>query len=146
MELKILVMLHVLGATVWAGGHLVLALGILPEALRRRDASIVLAFERRYERIGLPALVVQILTGLRLAMLYVDPSRWLSFAEHTETTVGLKLMLLVATLLLAVHARLRVIPQLTNERLPVLAWHIVAVTVIAVAMVLIGVNFHLALW
>ena len=121
MELKILVMIHVLGAAVWAGGHIVLALGILPEALRRRDASIVLAFEQRYERIGMPALVVQILTGLRLAMIYVEPSRWFSFAGHAETTVGLKLGLLGATLLLAAHARLRVIPHLTNERLPVLA-------------------------
>ena len=56
--------LHILGATIWAGGHLVLALTILPDALRQQRAAIVSQFEQRFERIGLPALGVQIVTGL----------------------------------------------------------------------------------
>ena len=31
--------LHILGATIWAGGHLVLALTILPDALRQQRAA-----------------------------------------------------------------------------------------------------------
>ncbi|MEV1968220.1 hypothetical protein ABZR56_17340, partial [Pseudomonas aeruginosa] len=41
---------------IWVGGHLVLALGILPGALRRRDPQAIRAFEQVYERIGIPAL------------------------------------------------------------------------------------------
>src|SRR5690606_20893780 len=51
--------LHVLGATVWAGGHLTLALTILPKALRDERAAAVSEFEQRFERIGLPALAIQ---------------------------------------------------------------------------------------
>jgi uncharacterized membrane protein len=38
--------LHILGATVWAGGHLVLAMTILPNALRQRRAAMVNEFEQ----------------------------------------------------------------------------------------------------
>ena len=69
--------LHILGATVWAGGHLVLAVTILPEALREHRAATVSEFEQRFERIGLPALAVQIVTGLWLAEhLLGSPANW----------------------------------------------------------------------
>jgi hypothetical protein len=48
----------------------VLATTLLPRALRHREPSIVLDFEKGFERIGLPALL-QVITGLLLA------SRWL---------------------------------------------------------------------
>ncbi len=53
-----ILLLHLLGAAIWTGGHLVLALGILPQALKTRDPKLLLAFERVYERIGLPALLL----------------------------------------------------------------------------------------
>ena len=46
---------HLLGASVWAGGHLVLALRILRRALRERRAATVSEYESAFERIGLPA-------------------------------------------------------------------------------------------
>jgi len=33
--------LHILGATIWAGGHLILATTILPRALREHRAAAV---------------------------------------------------------------------------------------------------------
>jgi uncharacterized membrane protein len=39
MLFKILVILHTLGATVWTGGHLVLAATVLPSALKHRDPN-----------------------------------------------------------------------------------------------------------
>ena len=38
----LLLTLHILGACVWTGGHLVLAITVLPRALARRDAHIVI--------------------------------------------------------------------------------------------------------
>ena len=43
---RILIALHLIGAAVWIGGHLVLATTILPRALRNRDPSIILDFEQ----------------------------------------------------------------------------------------------------
>ena len=89
--------LHILGAAVWAGGHLVLAVTILPDALRRGRAATVSEFEQRFERIGLPALAVQIVTGLWLAEhLLGSPAQWFD-AEPVARTVQVKLALLAVT-------------------------------------------------
>ncbi len=143
MSYKIVLILHLLGAAVWTGGHLVLALGFLPRALAVGDPRIVLGFEERYERIGIPALLVQIVTGLVLAYRYLpDPASWFSFATPVASHVLLKLALLLVTLALAIDARLRLVPRLTRERLPALAWHVGAVTVIAVLMVALGAGIR----
>ncbi len=34
-----LVLLHVLGASIWTGGHLILTLTVLPEALKKKQSS-----------------------------------------------------------------------------------------------------------
>jgi hypothetical protein len=47
-------------ATVWAGGHLVLALGLLPRALRERSAAAIRGFEERFEPLDLTALAIQV--------------------------------------------------------------------------------------
>lgn len=134
--------LHILGATIWAGGHLVLALTILPDALRQQRAAIVSQFEQRFERIGLPALAVQIVTGLWLAEhLLGSPGHWFE-GNSIARVVQLKLGLLVVTVGLAVHARFRVIPELSDATLPTLAWHIRIVSLAAVLFVLAGASIR----
>lgn len=140
---RTLLTLHILGAAVWTGGHLVLALAILPGVLRERSVSALLAFESRFERIGIPALIVQVATGLWLASYWLaSPSEALTGATAAGTLVGLKLLLLLTTAAFAVHARLRLIPRLTPETLPALAWHIVPVTILSVLFVIVGVGFR----
>jgi uncharacterized membrane protein len=138
----LLLTLHVLGACVWTGGHLVLAVAVLPRALARRDSRILRGFEEPFERIGIPALVVQVLTGLWLAGQFVPMTRWLAFGSALEVRVGTKLLLLGLTVALALHARLRVIPRLDESGLGLLATHIVIVTALAVALVVVGVSFQ----
>jgi putative copper export protein len=138
----IVLSLHILGAAIWAGGHLVLAVTILPEALRRGRAATVSEFEQRFERIGLPALAVQIATGLWLAdRLLGSPDHWFE-GNSIARTVQVKLGLLVVTVGLAVHARFRVIPKLSDATLPTLAWHIRVVTLAAVLFVLAGASIR----
>lgn len=134
--------LHILGATIWAGGHLVLALTVLPDALRQQRAAPVSEFEQRFERIGLPALAVQIVTGLWLAEhLLGSPDHWFE-GNPLARTVQIKLGLLAVTVGLAVHARFRVIPKLSDATLPTLAWHIRIVTLAAVLFVLAGASIR----
>jgi putative copper export protein len=138
----LLLTLHVLGACVWAGGHLVLAATVLPRALARRDARILRAFEEPFERIGIPALIIQVLTGAWLAGQFAPISRWLAFGNALEARIGVKLVLLGLTVALALHARLRLIPHLDDSDLRLLAAHIVVVTALAVALVVVGVSFQ----
>lgn len=139
------VFLHILGATVWTGGHLVLALTILPRTLRERDPSFLLRFEHGFERLGIPAFIVQVVTGLWLAGRVTPPAHWLSFDGRVPTLIGVKLILLLTTVVLAVHARVRLIPSLDARRLPLLAVHIVGVTVVSVLFVLVGVALRTGL-
>jgi putative copper export protein len=137
---RLLVILHLLGATVWVGGHLVLSLVVLPRALRTRDASVVAEFESGYERIGLPALLLQVITGVWLALHWVPDIRtWLAPASLHGWLVLVKLGLLAATLALAAHARFRLVPTLDAGALSTLAFHIVGVTLLGVAMLITGV-------
>jgi len=88
-----MLLLHVIGATVWTGGHLVLAITILPRALKQRSTSELLQFETSYERIGIPALIIQVVTGIWLAYnLIPDVSMWFSLGNHTSQLIILKLL------------------------------------------------------
>lgn len=140
---SIALLLHVLGATVWTGGHLVLSFCILPPALRERSPTLIRNFEQRFEKIGIPALLTQIVTGLYMAsQLQPDPARWFGLDNILSQTITLKLALLAATAVLAVDARLRIIPKLTEHNLVSLAWHVIPVTIISVLFVVVGVSFR----
>lgn len=139
---SLLLALHLVGATIWTGGHMVLALTVLPRALRSKRAAILLDFEQGFERIGLPALATQIVTGLWLAhRLLGSPANWLESTPIAHL-VQLKLLCLGATVVLAAHAKTRVLPRLRDENLPVMAWHIAGVTVFSVLFVLLGSRFR----
>ncbi len=140
----ILLLLHLLGATIWTGGHLVLAVTILPRVLKGKDVAALTWFEAGYERIGMPALVVQIITGLWLAWLKL-PSLALWFSAQggpVAQLIQLKLALLGLTGLVAAHARFRVIPRLSPATLPLMGWHILAVTLLSVLFVVVGLSFR----
>ena len=139
MEIGILVFIHVLGAAIWAGGHLILALGFLPRAIKENNFEIIERFESRYDKIGITALVVQIITGIRLAMIYVPRfTDWFGFDNALSLRITLKLILLLLTLIIAVHAKKRLVPA---KNMKALAIHIITVTVIAVLLVYVGVSF-----
>jgi putative copper export protein len=139
----VVLLLHVLGATIWTGGHLVLALAILPRVLKERTAPELLRFESAYERLGLPALLIQVATGLWLAYQVVpNASRWFALDDPASRLVGAKLLLLAITIAFAIDARLRIIPRLSEENLTSLVWHIVPVTVVSVLFVVVGVSFR----
>jgi putative copper export protein len=137
---RLLIILHILGATIWVGGHLVLSLTILPRALRERDPAIIRQFEEGYERIGIPALIIQVLTGLILAFHWApDVGSWFQPSTFQASLITVKLGLLAMTVALAAHARLKIIPSLDSNNLRKLGAHIIAVTTIGVIMVVLGV-------
>ncbi len=143
MLYKYVLMLHVVSATVWTGGHLVLAITILPKGLRDRSVEAIRQFEVGYERIGIPALIIQVLSGFWLAYRLVpDVRQWFLFENAITQLIAVKIGLLLLTLVLALDARLRIIPNLHEGNLKSLAYHIIPVTVVSVLFVLIGVAFR----
>lgn len=138
-----LLMLHILAATIWTGGHLVLSLTILPRALMRNTPELIVEFDSEFERIGIPALVVLVITGLWLAYQMIpDVTAWFSFENYVSVLIVAKLTLLALTVMLAVDARIRIIPSTGSNKLKALTFHIIPVTVISVLFVIIGVGFR----
>ena len=136
-------LIHVLAATVWTGGHLVLASSVLPRALAARDPRILLDFESGFERIGMPALLIQVASGLWMAhTIQPDVSAWFAVSNPYTKLIALKILLLAITVFTALDARLRIIPRLSVETLPAMARRVILVTVVSVLFVLVGVSFR----
>ena len=139
----ILLLLHLLGATIWTGGHIVLAVAILPGVLSARAPEKLLQFEAAYEKIGMPALLVQVVTGVLLAYrMLPNVGAWFELSNPVAHVILVKLGLLALTAGFAVHARLRVLPTLSEKTLGVMAWHIIPVTLFSVLFVVAGVSFR----
>ncbi|ATA79383.1 CopD family protein [Capnocytophaga sputigena] len=146
----ILLVLHLIAATIWVGGHLVLAIGYLPKALKHKDFSYIGNFEKTYEPIGMPSLAVLIITGILMAYDYnAGFSSWFSFATPIERVVSLKLTFLLTTVCFAISAQTRVLPKLRKgqlNKLPEMAVHIICVTLIGVLMVILGSLVRIGGW
>lgn len=144
--LNYILIAHLLGATIWTGGHLILSLVVLPKALKAQELTGLMAFEEQFEKIGMPALVLQIITGLWMAYrLLPDVSLWFGFNNDLSVLITAKLILLAATVLVALHARFRVIPTLSVARLGFFALYILAVTLLSVSFVVVGSLFRTGL-
>lgn len=144
--LNYILIAHLLGATIWTGGHLILALVILPKVLSSRNIDVLLQFEQHFEKVGIPALVVQIITGLWMSYrLMPDISAWFTFNNDLSILISLKLMLLLATIIVALHARFRVIPTLSSNTLNAFSINIILVTLLSVSFVVVGTLFRTGL-
>ena len=139
----LLLLTHILGATVWTGGHIILATVVLPKALKERSTETLLNFESAFEKVGMPALILQVITGLMLAYRLVpDVSQWFNPANPLTHGIMAMLMLLTLTIGFALDARFRVIPTLSEKTLTVMAWHIIPVTLFSILFVVVGVSFR----
>lgn len=138
---KYLVMAHLLGSAAWIGGHLVLLGVVLPDARRAGSVEPVVTFERRFGRIGLPALVVQVATGLMLASNWVF--RWRGVFSDPSPAARLilaKIGLLAVLLALAAHSTHRVLPGLSTTTLGRFTVHAWIVTVLSMLIMVLGVG------
>lgn len=144
MSFKFLVLLHTLSATIWTGGHLVLATMVLPKALQKKEIQLIENFEDNFENLGLISLGIQVATGLGLTWIYFPQFQGLwQLDSFLSRYVVIKLGLLLLTVILAVHARFFIIPNLSKETLNYLALHIIGVTILAVLFVVFGVGIRL---
>lgn len=135
----LLLILHLICATIWVGGHLILSIRFLPKALRKKEPNIIIDFEKEYGSIGMPALVILIITGVWMAYDFGVPIEdWFSFSGNIEKVVSAKLTLLLITFAFALNAQLNVIPELSKYNMKIMAFHIISVTVIGVLMLILG--------
>lgn len=130
---------HLIAATIWVGGHLLLSICYLPTALKKKDPQIILNFEKKFENLGISSLVVLIVTGTWMAYDFgVTFKTWFSFSGSFEKVVSIKLLLLFLTFIFAICAQLYFIPKLNQNNIKNMAFVILSVTTIGVAMLILG--------
>ena len=144
--LNYILIAHLLGATIWTGGHLILSLSILPKVLVNFDVARLLQFEQQFEKVAMPALVVQVVTGLWMAQhLIVNFSAWFALDNDLSILISIKLSLLLVTILVELHARFWVILTLSVNTLKAFSVNIILITVLAVSFVIVGSLFRIGL-
>lgn len=135
----IYLIVHLLAATIWVGGHLFLSIRVLPKALKMKDVNLINNFKDLFEPIGLPSLLILVVTGILMAYDYdVTFTRWFSFSGAVEKIVSIKLILLFTTVALAISAQRFESLKLSVHKLTAFAFHVIAVTVIGVTMLILG--------
>lgn len=138
--------LHLIAATIWVGGHILLVFTVLIPTLKSKDLAPLLAFEQRYEKVGMPALVVLIITGLFQAYSYQpEISEWFQWENHISRHIMLKLIFLFSTFSMALNVKFNLLKR-SPIPLPILAGHIITVTVISILFLITGVSFKYAIF
>ncbi len=135
----ILLVVHLVCASVWVGGHLFLAICILPKALKNKDVFLLRNFKNNYEPIGMPSLILLVVTGIWMSYNYnLTLSTWFSFSNAIERVISVKLILLLCTFGLAVIADRIIFPKLNERNILRAGIFIYSVTLIGMIMIVLG--------
>lgn len=139
--------LHLLGASIWVGGHLYLLIRLMPGFIRHNDVAGFLKFEKSYEPLGMSALAVQVMTGLYMMHDIVPVGMWGEPMGFLSALIHGKLTWLALTIITALHARFRIVAKLeqgiyTDSTLKVMGVHVALICLWSVAFVVTGAMFH----
>lgn len=139
-----MVILHLLGASVWIGGHIVLLTMVLPAASHEHRVEPLSRFERGLGRLGLAALVVQLVTGLWLAHTWLG-SWGAIFESPTPRSHLILSKLVVLALLVAVvgYRYHKLLPALRPDRMGLYTLLTVLATALACVLLVLGVGIRL---
>jgi len=132
-------MIHLISASIWVGGHLFLALRIIPKAIKEKKITGIKEFKSKFEPIGMPSLLLLLISGIGMAYQYnVTISTWFSFSNAIEKVVSIKLILLIFTFILAMIAEFVIFPKLSESNILKSVVPMLLVTLLAVIMLIIG--------
>lgn len=138
---QILLIIHLISASIWVGGHLYLCICLVPKALFEKSPEHILNFEKTYERLGIPSLLLLVVSGIWMTLQFgIGIEQWFSFSSPIERITSLKLLLLLSTVVLAIIAQTVLIPRLKKDYklLPAMSVFIFLVTLIGVSMMILG--------
>lgn len=136
-----LLIIHLLGACVWVGGHLAAATTLLPQAWEQKSLEPMMKFEAKFSKIEMPSLVLMIITGVWLSyLLGVTWEDWFHFANPIETAISIKIILLLLTLLTAASANIFVLPKAKKGETPLklVTLHVTIIITLGVLLVIFG--------
>lgn len=141
--LKLSIVLHVLAATIWTGGHLALVFMYLFPAIKEKNLSELLKFEDKFGIIGIPSLVILVITGLYQSYTFEpDLTNWFNFSNHISAHFSAKIIMILGIVALALDMKFRVMKQKIPNVFS-FSWHILTVTFLSVLLVITGLSIRL---
>lgn len=142
MEKSVLVILHILGASIWIGGMLIMALGALPKAKKASDASLLKNYEGSFHILGMIAITIQFLTGFRLAMIYAGGMKGLfNFSNHAAVLFMWKLVIVLLSAGLFVVFKKKTLSNLDNNNISSASAIVWLIALLAIAQMVLGLGF-----
>ncbi len=142
MEKSVLIILHILGASIWIGGMLIMALGALPKAKKANDASLLKNYEGSFHILGMIAITIQFLTGFRLAMIYAGGMKGLfDFSNHAAVLFMWKLVIVLLSAGLFVVFKKKTLSNLDNNNISSASAIVWIIAVLAIAQMVLGLGF-----
>jgi putative copper export protein len=143
MSHYLLLSVHILASTLWTGAYLLLALVLIPNARRSGDIQPILAFERRFDRLGMAALAVLVLSGFWLGFRWLPQTHlWFDVDLALGQTMLAKIVLVFVLVAAWAQARLRLLPVLGIERLAAYRVHVWVSLLCSLALILLGARFR----
>ncbi|MCG8373995.1 MAG: hypothetical protein MI700_10695 [Balneolales bacterium] len=146
MEYSVLLILHVFLAIVIIGGILVAFLIVLPYARKTNDPDFAFTFIKAFDRGSHAILTIQLLIGFRLGMLYLPISEWFKFETHLSTTMVLKLLFWVLLFASLIIGKKMGLSSPEKGSLKTAAQYFGLLSIFALALMVLGLNFRLVLF
>lgn len=140
MELKILILLHILSATVWIGSLLILVISIIPKSLKDKNFSNMINFEKSNHILIMSSLTIQLITGIRMAMIYLPMSQWFSFSSPVSHKIVTKLLLIIVSMIVYVF---NITLNLKKEKYKQAAQTYIILAILALLLAYTGVTLRL---
>ena len=79
---QIILIIHLLAATIWVGGHLILLLKYVPKAIKSNSLNDITFFRKNFESVGIPSLLILLVTGILMAYHYeITIDKWFTFKK-----------------------------------------------------------------
>lgn len=136
-----LIILHLLGASVWLGGLLIFVIGVLPKANKAQSIVPTRNYENAFHIAGMVALTLQFLTGFRLAMIYVGGMKGLfDFSNHGAVLFLWKLVLILISMAVFVIFKKKLKSAKDDDPCSVSPF-VVTLLVLALGLMVLGLGF-----
>lgn len=143
---KISIIIHLLAACIWTGGHIVLVFAYLIPALKKKNLEEMLIFEEKYEKVGMPALLLLVVTGLYQSYVYVpNLGEWFDFSNSISAHFSAKILMLLGILAMALDVKFRLFKM---SKIPIysFAGHVLIVTILSILLVITGLSIRLSIF
>jgi len=139
-ELKILVFLHIIAATIWAGGYIILTITILPKSIRQKSTDLIHNFNKSFHTLSMIALGFQVITGFRLATLLLPMSKWAEFGNPVALGINTKFFLLILTIIAIIIEKVYL---KKSKGIRLIAVLIVFITIISLIFIYTGISIRI---